>query len=110
MVGRLSSIVCRLSPSRCRRSVIVNYLPALFCLPEDQRESTVRFIFRTFQSPTAQYNGNVIAHWSDLQIGKGERAHLLSRVITLLVSIEHRLPAMSHAVAGNKDRIGRTRV
>ena len=85
--------------------MVVNDSPAGFCLLEDQGESAVRFIFAALKQPATKYYSTIVAEQSDLEIGELELAHLLERVVTLLITLKHRLPAARDVIAGNKHSV-----
>src|SRR5437016_6221724 len=90
------------------RRMIVNNLPTALCLAKQQGECAVRFVVRPFQTPTSQHERCIFTEDVDFEIRKGERAHLLARVIMLLVSIKNFLPTAGDAVTAHELSLGRT--
>ena len=82
--------------------MVVNYSPAGFRLLEDQSEAAVRFISAAFKEPTTKYDRTVFAEHSDLEVRELQLTHLLARVVTLLITLEHSVPAARNIVARNK--------
>src|SRR2546428_8751405 len=85
--------------------MIVNDLPALLCVSEDQSKSAMRLVVGPFQMPTSQNDRSVIPNQCDLKIREGQRTHLLERVVVFLVTVQHGLPAAVDGIAGNEDRV-----
>ena len=83
--------------------MVVDNLPAVGILSEDQGEAAMRFVVRAFQFPTAERNCGIVAQRCGLKIRKGERAHLRAVGIFRFVAIEHFLPAPGDFVAGNEN-------
>src|SRR5437879_3204972 len=85
--------------------MIVNDFPALSCLSKDQSESAMRLVVGSFKMPAAQENPCVISNRGDLKSRKGQRTHLLARVVVSLVTVQHGLPAAVDVIAGNEHRV-----
>jgi hypothetical protein len=82
--------------------VIVDDLPALLCVTQNQRESSVRLVVGPPQLPATQDQGSIVPQRCDFQVGKSQGAHLLAGVIVLLITVEDWLPATSDVVSGNE--------
>src|ERR1041385_3411993 len=103
------SMRARMPALRLRaRRMIVHDLPTAFSLSKQQGKRTVRLVIRAFQTPTSQNERRIFAEDVDFEIRKRERAHLLARVITLLVSIKDFLPAARDAVTTHELGLRRT--
>src|ERR1043166_1412840 len=68
----------------------------------------MRLVTRAFQTPSTQHQRRIRAQDLDLQISKRQRSHLFTRVVFLLVTIEHFLPTARDAVAADELSIRRT--
>ena len=79
--------------------MVVNYSPAGFRLLEDEGEAAVRFISAAFKEPTTKYDRTVFAQESYLEIRELQLTHLLARVVTPLITLEHSVPAAIHVIA-----------
>ncbi len=90
--------------------MVVNDSPTSTRPFEDQSEPAVRFVSSAFQMPATVDLGGVVSQEQEVEIGKSEYTHLLSRVVTLLVPLQNSLPPAGDAVAGNKGCPGGTRV
>src|SRR6266850_5611286 len=65
----------------------------------------MRLVVSSLKMPAAQNDRSVISNQRDLKIRKGQRTHLLARVVLFPVTVQHSLPAVVDVIAGNEHRV-----
>ena len=78
--------------------------PAVAGATKQEREATVRRIICARELPAPVGEDVEGAERFEVEFGERERAHLVARVIVLLVAFEHGLPAARDRVAGDERR------
>src|SRR5258708_39615498 len=85
------------------RRMLVNDPPSLGKLLEDQGKSAPRRFLAGYEFPGPAHEGTVGTEQVDLQLAKGQLAHLAAfRLVALFVALEGGLPAPRRVLAAGK--------